>query len=73
MTFSLRLNNAESALIKNYAEMNHITVSDLFRSSVLERIEEEYDLKAFDTAYAAYQEDPVTYTLGEVEKELGLA
>ena len=72
MTVSLRLSNAESALIKSYVEMNHITVSDLFRSSVLERIEEEYDLKAFDSAYTNFQEDPVTYTLDEVEKELGL-
>lgn len=72
MTVSLRLSNAESALIKHYAEINHITVSDLFRTSVLSRIEDEYDLKAFDAAYASYLEDPVTYTLDEVEKELGL-
>lgn len=73
MTVSLRLNQAESALIKSYTEMNHISISELFRSSVLERIEEEYDLKSFDAAYAAFQEDPVTYTLDEVEKELGLS
>ena len=39
---------------------------------VLERIEEEYDLKAYEKAIAAFQEDPVTFTLDEVERELGL-
>ena len=73
MTVSLRLNDSEAALVKSFSEMNHITVSELFRSSVLSRIEDEYDLNAFDAAYAAYLEDPETFTLDQVEKELGLA
>lgn len=31
MTVSLRLNNSDSELIKAYAEMNGISVSELFR------------------------------------------
>ena len=46
MTISLRLNDEESALFKKYAEMNGLTLSELIRQSVLERIEDEYDLKA---------------------------
>ena len=72
MTISLRLNEADSMLFKKYAEMNGISVSELVRRSVLEHIEEEYDLQAYEEAIAEYQENPITYSLDEVEKELGL-
>lgn len=73
MTISLRLNEEEAGLIRRYAKMSGISVSELLRQSVLERIEDEYDLKAYEKAMATYQEDPTTYTLDEVEKELGLS
>ena len=72
MTISLRLNDEESALFKKYAEMNGLTISELVRQSVLERIEDEYDLKAYEKAVADYKSNPVTFTLDEVEEELGL-
>ena len=72
MTISLRLNDADSMLFKKYAEMNGISVSELVRRSVLEHIEEEYDLQAYEEAIAEYHENPITYSLDEVEKELGL-
>lgn len=52
--------------------MNGISVSELLRRSVLEHIEEEYDLLAYQEAIEEYRENPITYTLDEVEKELGL-
>lgn len=72
MTISLRLNDTDSMLIKKYAEINGMSVSDLIRQSVIERIENEFDLSAYEKASAEYRADPVTYTLDEVEKELGL-
>ena len=72
MTISLRLNEADSMLFKKYAERNGISVSELVRRSVLEHIEEEYDLQAYQEAIEEYRENPITYTLDEVEKELGL-
>lgn len=72
MTISLRLNDTDSMLIKKYAEINGMSVSDLIRQSVIERIENEFDLSAYEKALAEYRTDPVTYTLDEVEKELGL-
>ena len=72
MTISLRLNDADTMLIKKYAEMNGMSVSDLVRQSVLERIEDEFDLKAYETAMAEYRANPVTYTMDDMEKELGL-
>ena len=55
MTISLRLNEEDSELIRAYAALNGMTVSELLRRSVLERIEDEYDLKAYEEAMAAYQ------------------
>lgn len=72
MTISLRLNDEETMLIKKYAEVNKISVSELIRQTVIERIENEYDLEMFDKAMTEYKNNPVTYSLDEVEKELGL-
>ena len=72
MTISLRLSDDDTMLIKKYAEINKMSVSDLIRQSVMERIENEYDLEMFDKAMAEYKESPITYSLDDVEKELGL-
>ncbi len=71
MTVSLRLSEQDSALFRSYAEMHGMTLSDLFRQTLLERIEDEYDLKAYEEALAAYKANPATMTLEEVERELG--
>ncbi len=72
MTISLRLSDEDTLLIKKYAELNRISVSDLIRQTVMERIETEYDLEMFDKAIAEYKNNPVTYSLDAVERELGL-
>ena len=72
MTISLRLNEADSILFKKYVELHGISVSELLRRSVLEHIEEEYDLQAYKEAIAEYRENPINYTLDKVEKELSL-
>ena len=72
MTISLRLNDEDTLLIKKYAELNKLSVSDLIRQTVLERIETEYDLEIFNKALEEYRNNPVSYSLDEVEKELGL-
>ena len=72
MSISLRLNEADSILFKKYAELHGISESELLRRSVIEHIEEEYDLQAYEEAIAEYHENPITYSLDEVEKELGL-
>lgn len=72
MTISLRLNDEDTMLMKKYAEINKISVSELIRQTVIERIENEYDLDMFRQAMAEYNNDPVTYSLAQVEKELGL-
>ena len=71
-TISVRLNDADSTLFRNYAEMHGISVSELVRRAVLEKIEDELDLQAYEKAMAAYHENPVTFTLDEIEKDCGL-
>ena len=72
MTISLRLSDEDTLLIKKYAELNRISVSDLIRQTVMERIETEYDLEMFEKAIAEYKNNPVTFSLDDVERELGL-
>ncbi len=72
MTISVRLSDKDTKLIKTYAEMNSISLSDLIRNAVLEKIENEYDLGCYNKAIAEYKENSKTYTLDEIKKELGL-
>lgn len=72
MAISLRLSNEDTMLFKKYAEMNGISVSELVRQSVLERIEDEYDLKAYEQAIAEYKKNPITYSHEEVARMLNL-
>ena len=72
MSISIRLSDEESKIIKAYADVNNISLSDLIRVSVLEKIEDEYDLKCYNKAIKEYENNPVTYTLEEVKKELNL-
>ncbi len=43
MTISVRLNEEDTKLIKAYADINNISLSDLIRNAVLEKIEDEYN------------------------------
>lgn len=72
MTISVRLNNEDTELFEKYAETHNMSLSDLIRNAVLEKIEDEYDLKCYETAMEEYKKNPVTYTHGEVIKMLEL-
>ena len=67
-TISLRLSERDSELIKQYASVHNLSVSELVRNAVIDMIENEIDVEAFNKAVA---ESQVTYTLEEVKKELG--
>ncbi len=72
MTISVRLSEEDTELIKAYATLNNISVSELIRNAVLEKIEDEYDLESYKKAIKEYKNNPKTYTLDEVKEELGL-
>ena len=68
MTISVRLNDKETELIKAYAEMNNISLSDLVRNAVIEKIENEYDLECYKKAMEEYKKNPKTYTIEEIKE-----
>ena len=72
MTISVRLSDKDTELIKAYADVNNISLSDLIRNAVLEKIEDEYDLECYNKAMEEYKKDPKTYTLEGVKEEMGL-
>lgn len=72
MTISLRLSESDRMLFKKYAEMHRLTMSELIRQAVLEKIEDEYDLQTYQEAIEEFKSNPVTYTHEEVWKELDL-
>ena len=72
MTISVRLNEKDTKLVRAYAKMNNISLSDLVRNAILEKIEDEYDLYLYNKAIEEYNENPKTYTMDEVKEELGL-
>lgn len=72
MTISLRLNEEETTLIKGYAQLKKMTVSELIRQTVLERIEDEIDLITYNKIMEEFEKDPVTYSHEEMKKMIGL-
>lgn len=72
MTVSLRLSDEDEKLFKSYAKSNRMTLSEFIRNTVLERIEDEYDLKVYREAVDEFKKDPTTYTLDEMKERLGI-
>jgi len=66
---SVRLNEQEEELFKTYAEFMDDT---LFKKALLEKIEDEFDLKVGQKALAEYKQDPVTYSVAEMRAKYGL-
>lgn len=72
MAVSIRLNPEDEQLFKSYARTNNISLSELFRNAVFEKIEDEYDLAVYREALEEYKKNPVTYSYSEVCKMLGV-
>lgn len=72
MTISLRLSEKDAMLFKRYAELKNLTMTELVRQSVMEHIEDELDLQAYEEAMVEYKANPVTYTHDEVREMLEL-
>ena len=54
---SLRLSEEEKNLIEAYAKIQGISVSEVFKKTVLEKIEDEYDIAVGEKAYSDYLEN----------------
>lgn len=71
-SISLRMSEQEERLIKEYAKANNISISDLFRSSVLERIENDIDLDLYHQAMIEHHRHPNDISFEDMVKELDL-
>ena len=72
MVISIRMNDEERNLAEAYAKLNGTTLSDSIKRAFFEKIEDEYDVALADKALKEYENNPKTYTLQELMKELGL-
>lgn len=72
MTISVRLNDKDTDLIKAYAKLNNISISDLVRDAILEKIEDEYDLQCYYDAMEEFKKSPKTYTTDELKQMMKL-
>lgn len=70
-TVSVRLNQEEETLFKTYAKMTGQNLSSLFKKSLEQSIEDEYDLKSYQQSFKEYQKDPETISHADFKKELG--
>lgn len=71
MSMSVRLSPEEKELFQSFAKMHGLSMSELVRRSVMERIEDDHDLRVALKALEEYKDDPVTYSHDEVRKMLG--
>ena len=72
MSISVRLTAQDEKLFRSYAKSN-ISLSELFRKAVLEKIEDEYDLEIYRQSLEEYNKNPVSYSHSEVCKILALS
>ena len=68
---TLRINDDDNKLVRDYAKANNITISDLVRNSVLEKIEDNIDLKLYNQAMKDHEENPQDISFDEMMTELG--
>ncbi|MCI2148942.1 type II toxin-antitoxin system RelB family antitoxin [Bifidobacterium crudilactis] len=69
-TMTMRVDDTDAKLIKEYAGFHGMSVSDFARTAMLEKIEDAHDLAALRDAIEA--DDGTRYTLDQVKKELDL-
>lgn len=69
---SVRLNHEEERIFNEYADFHGKNLSTLFKDALIEKMEDELDLKLLEEARAYNKLYPKKYSHEEVKKELGL-
>lgn len=69
-TMTLRMEDADAAIVRKYAAFQGVSVSDFLRNAAFEKIEDEQDLT--DLRAAIREDDGRRFSLAEVRKELEL-
>ncbi|TCI26471.1 CopG family transcriptional regulator [Exiguobacterium sp. SH3S2] len=69
-TISVRLNEEDELLIREYAKTKNLTLSMLVREAVLERIEDELDIVLYYEVMSAHQEHSEAISFEAMLKDL---
>lgn len=69
-TMTLRINDEDSALIKNYIKLHNLSLSEFARQSMLARIEDDYDLAVLRKAMA--EDNGVRIPAEDLFEEFGI-
>jgi len=71
MAFSIRLTEEEKELASSYAKLHSLSLGEAFKRALFEKIEDEYDIKVAEEAYAEYlQSGKKSRPIEELWKEL---
>lgn len=70
MMITVELTDEEERLTRSYAAIRGISPEDAFKQALFERIEDEYDAAVGEAAYREYLDDPRTYTLDEIRRDV---
>ena len=72
-TISLNLSHEEFVLFNDFAKMKKMTIENLLKKTLLEKIEDEYDIAVAAEAYQDYVSNgKKSRPFSELKKELGL-
>ena len=71
-TITLRVNSDEEKFFKDYAKLTGEKLSSLLKKALLEKIEDEYDLKMGIEASEEFKENPISYSMDEMRNKYGL-
>lgn len=71
-TISVRINDQDVRLIKEYAKAKNSTISTLVRDAVLDRIEDEIDLQLYHDSMATHRKKSEAISFDDMIKELVL-
>ena len=69
-TISLRMDEEDEKLIKEYAKTKNITVSSLIRNAVMEKIEDDIDMDLYHIAMKQHIDNPQVVSFDEMIKEI---
>jgi hypothetical protein len=66
MAVVFRVTEEQDNIIRRYAAEKHLSVSDVARAALLEKIEDEYDYQIAAKALEEHRKNPITHTHEEV-------
>jgi uncharacterized protein (DUF1778 family) len=72
-TITFRADKAQKELISEYAKLHDTSMSNFILQTILDRIEDEIDLRDMEEAISEFKADPITHTHDDIKREFGLA